>query len=720
MRTYYLWVVIAVSCFLSGQAIAQPPLTINYQAVVRNGQTGLPVSNMPVFLSFEISSVNGGELFYKENHENIQTNEFGLVNVEIGSGQPISGAMSQIRWESGDPWLTVIIDIGNGLEILQEAKFASVPYALFARDVANKDDADADPTNELITDFHFDEEQTSLHLIEAGIERQVDLSTLIDDADSDPTNELIDSLHFNQGNRELIVFEGSNVKSVWLGSIDDADSDPTNELVDSLVLNSGTGLLSLYQNNGQSLSVNFSELDFGGNGTLNGFITGVDFDGSVLTISDNLEAWNADLSQLIDDADNDPTNELITDFHFDDVSKELVIDEGGQAHRVAVSEFAGKEVENFTFNTENKHLMLEQGGVVAFSVDLSSLALDNDPTNELITDFRFDDVSKELVIDEGGQAHRVAVSEFAGKEVENFTFSTENKYLKLYQGGIMAFDVDLSPLALDNDPTNELQDIELNGNDLSLTNSTAKVDLGSYDQSNLTYENIFIGNNEDKAVPVKISGDANLKPDGSMDVVGIQNHAVSNTAPSDGDVLVYVADSGKWVPTPPVEAGMDGSVGYYSIDPSDFVETVRGHQDVSESSYLKLYDKHAPFAYFYKKSGVLVAPVHLPHGATIIEMTVYVRDRENIILNFRLERKELDGFAMTGDPIINTFVSGNFTANKTFTGYPFLFAPKVVKNDKYNYRLRIEGMQSTDDDETDDVEHINQAVYGAVIKYTMN
>jgi len=79
----------------------------------------------------------------------------------------------------------------------------------------NIDDADADPTNELITNTTLN--GTTLEITDAGAIHSVDLSSLVDDADADSTNELISSAVLNGTNLEIT--DAGGTKSVDLSNL---------------------------------------------------------------------------------------------------------------------------------------------------------------------------------------------------------------------------------------------------------------------------------------------------------------------------------------------------------------------------------------------------------------------------------------------------------------------------------------------------------------------
>jgi hypothetical protein len=122
------------------------PETFNYQAVARDHQ-GLPIANQDIVIEISILQGNDCELgstcnnLWQELHYPT-TNEFGLFNVEIGSGQSTySGteiSYSNINWNdvtTGNYFLKVRVDFGgalfgNGLIDMGVTEFLSVPYSL--------------------------------------------------------------------------------------------------------------------------------------------------------------------------------------------------------------------------------------------------------------------------------------------------------------------------------------------------------------------------------------------------------------------------------------------------------------------------------------------------------------------------------------------------------------------------------------------------------------
>lgn len=122
-----------VVTLLSIYSFAQAPQKINYQAVIRNS-TGDPVANQNVSLKLSVTDGDGGTVQYAETHTGITTNAFGLVNLKIGTGTPVSGTFSAISWQTGNKYLKIEADIAGGTNYstLSSTELVSVPYALYS------------------------------------------------------------------------------------------------------------------------------------------------------------------------------------------------------------------------------------------------------------------------------------------------------------------------------------------------------------------------------------------------------------------------------------------------------------------------------------------------------------------------------------------------------------------------------------------------------------
>lgn len=273
------------------------PDAINYQAIIRDSQTFLPVSDQATYISVEFLDGPNGNVVYHEEFTSVQTGKAGLVNLSLGRGEPLISSFSAISWESASVWLRLSVDVGNGLAILQETPFQTVPYAFYANKSGGSD-GDNDPTNELIESATL--QNGNLSIEEGGQTLTVDLNSLINDADADPTNE-IQSLVLTETTLSITGNETAIDLSQLPGIGGDDDSDPSNELQELELENN---ILSI------SNSLNGSEVD------LSPYLDNTDeqdlnLTGSTLSLSGDLTP--VDLSALPglgDDADADPSNEI--------------------------------------------------------------------------------------------------------------------------------------------------------------------------------------------------------------------------------------------------------------------------------------------------------------------------------------------------------------------------------------------------------------------------
>ncbi|MDO9254616.1 MAG: tail fiber domain-containing protein [Bacteroidales bacterium] len=146
MKTFSMILLLFLGLSLS----AQTPQAFKYQTVARDG-AGNVLADRAV--SFRISILLGsasGSTAYSETHSGT-TNAFGLINLEIGNGLPVTNIFSEINWGSDVYFVKVEMDPngGSSYQWMGTSQLLSVPYALYAKEVQNKDDADADPANEL-------------------------------------------------------------------------------------------------------------------------------------------------------------------------------------------------------------------------------------------------------------------------------------------------------------------------------------------------------------------------------------------------------------------------------------------------------------------------------------------------------------------------------------------------------------------------------------------
>lgn len=198
---------------------SQAPNGFKYQVVVRDG-TGLILADQSV--GFEMTILQdgpGGINVYQETH-NTLTNGYGLVSLDIGGGTMVSGDFTTIDWGDGPYFLKIAIDETGGTSYTEmgTSELLSVPFAMYAKEAENVDDADADPTNEYNGTLNLTD--TDLMLTDGGGTLIADLSSLVD-ADADSTNELISS--FEILDDSLRITEADYTFTIPLDSLSDGD-----------------------------------------------------------------------------------------------------------------------------------------------------------------------------------------------------------------------------------------------------------------------------------------------------------------------------------------------------------------------------------------------------------------------------------------------------------------------------------------------------------------
>lgn len=124
--------------FMVTMLLAQSPAAFKYQAVARDASGAVLADKM---VGFRISILQGsasGSAVYTEQHHSV-TNEFGLVNLEIGRGSSITGSIGAINWAGAEYFIKVEMDPngGNAFQVMGTSQLLSVPYALHAKTVEN-------------------------------------------------------------------------------------------------------------------------------------------------------------------------------------------------------------------------------------------------------------------------------------------------------------------------------------------------------------------------------------------------------------------------------------------------------------------------------------------------------------------------------------------------------------------------------------------------------
>jgi hypothetical protein len=111
------------------QAWAQSPESINYQAAVRDN--GVLLVSSAVEIRFTVLDGTATSV-YQETHQTT-TNDYGLVNLELGTGVVVSGSFGAIDW--GEDAFSLQVEMRSSLGAFTDLgtlPFVSVPYSFYA------------------------------------------------------------------------------------------------------------------------------------------------------------------------------------------------------------------------------------------------------------------------------------------------------------------------------------------------------------------------------------------------------------------------------------------------------------------------------------------------------------------------------------------------------------------------------------------------------------
>ncbi|MBL6447423.1 DUF1566 domain-containing protein [Fulvivirga sp. 29W222] len=144
--------VLLLFIIISPDLVAQGNDSFRYQAVIQSENGQIIASRKVSFLVTILKSALNRERVFSEFHTTV-TDEFGVVNLAIGKGNPIFKTFDSIKWASDEHFIKIEMDEngGSNFTLLGESQLMTVPYALHAKSADNVDDADADAQNEIQT-----------------------------------------------------------------------------------------------------------------------------------------------------------------------------------------------------------------------------------------------------------------------------------------------------------------------------------------------------------------------------------------------------------------------------------------------------------------------------------------------------------------------------------------------------------------------------------------
>lgn len=125
--------ILIIACsFVHGQS----PQQFSYQAVVRDNNNHLiPNRTIGMRVSILKDSTNG-QVAYVETHSP-KTNQQGLIQLNIGGGNVVSGSFSSVPWSAAKLFVKTEMDLQGAANytISNVTQLLSVPYAMYASDI---------------------------------------------------------------------------------------------------------------------------------------------------------------------------------------------------------------------------------------------------------------------------------------------------------------------------------------------------------------------------------------------------------------------------------------------------------------------------------------------------------------------------------------------------------------------------------------------------------
>ncbi len=436
MRTPF-FKLLSVALLISLNVLAQAPPGINYQGVARDAE-GKPLSNASIAVRISIlQGSESGTTEYSEVHE-VTTNPFGLFMLVIGQGNVQNGNFQFISWAVGNKWLRIELDPtgGNSFQLMGAQQLMSVPYAFYAQYsgsgytagsgiqiangvISNTGDADNNATNELISELSFS--NNTLRITDAGGTKEADLSALLGAGQN--LQQVL--ARGNDGGSQKLQNIGSPTAATdaatkgYVDAHTDADADATNEIQD-LALNSHTLIIS---NNSSATPINLAPY------------------------LDNTDAQTLALS-----------------------GNNLSITGGNEVNLATLN--TDSQTLSTTFTDNNTRNLSISGG--------NSIALDVRDADASVTNEIQDLTLAGSTLSLSGDATAVDLAPFLDN-TDTQTLSTQSvdantRSLSITGGNTLNVDV----RDADASATNEIQDLTLTGNTLSLSGDATAVDLAPF------------------------------------------------------------------------------------------------------------------------------------------------------------------------------------------------------------------------------------------------
>ena len=146
----YIGICLVIFLLSVGKGLAQVPQGITYQALATDNEgVAIAEKGVSVRVSIIASAIDRPPL-YIEYHD-LLTNEVGLFTLIIGEGSASLGDFAKIDWTEAQYYVGIELAIEDRRTFyhMGTSRLYTVPFAFHAQSVSDKDDADADPLNEI-------------------------------------------------------------------------------------------------------------------------------------------------------------------------------------------------------------------------------------------------------------------------------------------------------------------------------------------------------------------------------------------------------------------------------------------------------------------------------------------------------------------------------------------------------------------------------------------